>query len=677
MIKKINQAIFICFFITFLLLPLIVIPVTSELFEFNKMVFIYLMTSIITSLWLAKILVSKKINFQKTPLDLPILIFLAANIISAIFSIDKNLSIFGYYSRFNGGLLSLFSYSILYWAFVNNISKEKVSKIVKAIVLSSVLVCLYAILQKAGIDKNIWVQDVQNRVFSSLGQPNWLAAFIVLIFFLPFSAFKEKKSSKLIFIFTIAYFLVILFTKSRSGILGLVFSWLVFWLPLLRFKERENKIYNPKNFFYLTVMIIFITFLVGTPWTPSFGDIVLKNKEAPITTNTTSLETGGTESGEIRKIVWKGALKIWQNYPLFGSGPETFALSYFKFKPQEHNLTSEWNFIYNKAHNEYLNYLANTGILGFLSYLLLISSSLIFLYKNSFSTKTRKNKERIIKLEHISLLAGKIGFLITNIFGFSVVVTNFLFFIYPAISFCLNQEEEEKRKEKNDYDYNFTLIIPLILLILAVYTIINYWRADFYYNQGKNQNINKNYTAARYYLTKAINLNPYEPTFLDELAKSTFGLAISSYNKGDVKTTQQLINQSLNEMNETIKMSPNNVIFKKDLSAILFQISIIDPNFKDKTIESLIEITQLAPTDPKVYYNLGLMYFRSDQLDKAKENFEKSISLKVNYREPHLALATLYSKTNQTDKAKEELNYILQKIDPNDQTAKRQLQELE
>ncbi len=46
----------------------------------------------------------------------------------------------------------------------------------------------------------------------------------------------------------------------------------------------------------------------------------------------TVLDTGGTESGEIRKIVWKGALEVFRNNSVFGTGVETFAYSYYNYR---------------------------------------------------------------------------------------------------------------------------------------------------------------------------------------------------------------------------------------------------------------------------------------------------------------------------------------------------------
>ena len=101
-----------------------------------------------------------------------------------------------------------------------------------------------------------------------------------------------------------------------------------------------------------------------------------------------ALEVGGTESGEIRKYVWQGAFNAWKSTPktmLIGTGTETFAFAFYQFRPVGHNLTSEWDFLYNKAHNEYLNYLATTGIFGLGSYLLFIGSFIVWFIKTQIS----------------------------------------------------------------------------------------------------------------------------------------------------------------------------------------------------------------------------------------------------------------------------------------------------
>ena len=117
-------------------------------------------------------------------------------------------------------------------------------------------------------------------------------------------------------------------------------------------------------------------------------------------------------------------LKVWQRYPIFGSGVETFAYSYYRDRPVEHNLLSEWDFLYNKAHNELLNFLATTGVVGLATYLALFVALLIYLIKLWRTQQLSSQK--------IALSVALLAMFISNFFGFSTVTTNLLFSIFAA-----------------------------------------------------------------------------------------------------------------------------------------------------------------------------------------------------------------------------------------------------
>ena len=345
------------------IVPLIFLPITSELFEFNKMIVTYILTIFIAFFWLSRMAFEGRIIFKRTILDIPISIFLLTQFISLLFSIDVRTSWFGYYSRFNGGFLSLFSYAILYWSAVSNLEPKNVKSLLSATLSSAILVSTWGFLERLGIDASWWVQDVQNRVFSTLGQPNWLAAYLCALMFIPLSEYLKSKKISQFLLFSF-FFLILLFTRSRSGLLAFGIGSVVFWGMQYKFKPLIN-------FLLFSFFILLSLIFISNP----IRDLSIKSTQSSEPAVGTALETGGTESGSIRKIVWSGALKIWQasskNFWL-GTGPETFAMSYYQYRPMEHNNTSEWELLYNKAHNEYLNYLATTGILGLVSYLLLL-----------------------------------------------------------------------------------------------------------------------------------------------------------------------------------------------------------------------------------------------------------------------------------------------------------------
>jgi hypothetical protein len=58
------------------LVPLIFLPNTSELFEFNKMIVTYILTAVIAAAWMTEMMLEKRFIFRRTPLDWPIIIFI-------------------------------------------------------------------------------------------------------------------------------------------------------------------------------------------------------------------------------------------------------------------------------------------------------------------------------------------------------------------------------------------------------------------------------------------------------------------------------------------------------------------------------------------------------------------------------------------------------------------------
>ena len=182
----------VLFNILLFLIPLIFFKNTSELFEFNKIVTLYALTTIITSIWVINSIKARKFIFKRTLLDWPLVIYLFIYLISSLLSIDPRTSWLGYYSRFNGGLISQICYVLLYWAFVSNMTAKQSRRSIVYSLLSTAIASVLATLEHFGIfttcglmgfgwKESCWVQDVQSRVFSTLGQPNWLACIISCI----------------------------------------------------------------------------------------------------------------------------------------------------------------------------------------------------------------------------------------------------------------------------------------------------------------------------------------------------------------------------------------------------------------------------------------------------------------------------------------------------------------
>lgn len=729
------------FYFLVISVPLILTAANFELFEFNKMMVTYAITVIIAGTWIIKMVVDKKIRIAKTPLDIPILLFVLSQLISTIFSMDPHVSWMGYYSRFNGGMWSVITYVILYYAFVTNFTETSVNQSSKEQIESSkgktknvplpalpiprsplltflritigtaVIVALYGVLERMGIDKHLWVQDVQDRVFSTLGQPNWLAAYLVALmpismaFSLPHSPTIEKGSLKtepksllryvLWTAITVLFFVVLLFTRSRSGLLGLAIADVLFWAVIfIQSKFSRRDVINALFLHILFGLIIFVNgsnvtqidkyFSLNGLRTTMTKQVPDKPAPAPAGYVAPELEAGGTESGTIRKYVWEAALTAWRSTTkayLIGTGTETFAFAFYQFRPVGHNMTSEWDFLYNKAHNEYLNYLATTGIIGLGTYVLILGVFMIWFLRLQIAKISALNNaaaqnsniqmgEQIQTTGYLplALFTGWISILITNFFGFSVVIMQIFLFLLPAAAFIL---WIDKRK------YTTTTLpdnIPAVAVSAATIAVsiilLGYlfaqWYADTLYASSYRLSQSGQYAQADILIEHALTLSPGEPIYHDQLSSTLAALAVGALEQQNATVGSQLAQRAINENNHALSISPLNVSFWKTKTKIFYELSVYDPRLNADAIVALEKAHLLSPNDPKIYYNLAILYGRQGENDKAIQTLNQAIVLKPDYRDPYYALYVFYTQLKQPDQAKATLEKYLTSINSSD-----------
>lgn len=752
-LKLCNKAIEYLFYALFLLVPLVFAGNTSELFEFNKMWLTFVIAILIAFFWFSKMVILKRPIFRRTIFDLPLGLFLISQIVSTVVSLDSYISFWGYYSRWNGGLLSIITYIFLFYAFVSNFSedsandiswKEFVKKSLVVSVISGFVAVVWALPSHFGydptclvfrghFDTSCWTADFVPtiRIFGPLGQPDWLAGYLGIL--LPISAafaiteFRQKGVKHWKFIFYVVCFFLfyasVLFTSSRSGIIS-VFTSLIFFIGFYLFKNKKDiALYKNKIFGGFLIGILLVSFFAGIQFPVlnkfSFSEFKKIAQSASVKSNTptsannaaaqnpptsgvSSLDSGGTNSLEIRKIVWRGAINIWKANPIFGTGVESYAFAYYKFRPVEHNRVSEWNFLYNKAHNEYLNYLATTGAFGLLSYLFFIG---IFLGVGAINLgKLNVKNKYLLKLKSeanidlsdplpLSLVASFISILIINFFGFSVVILNIYLLIIPAIFVLIFGLHRKSVYQKIKIYYISYFQWGGILALAAIgtfliYTLGIYWVADTKYALGSNYNNARDFQTAYPLLHEAVKMRP-EPVFQDEMSWNDAILAIgfvqqAATSTDSAKLAQTLATEAIQTNTALIQSHPNNLLFWKTRVRIFYNLATVNPAYYAQALAAIQKVYELSPTDASVLYNLGVLYGQNGDSKKAVEVLEKTIEYKPDYRDAHFALAIFYhdlsvdksSKVKDPalhQKAIDQLNYILTNLIATDANAKEYL----
>jgi len=676
------------FYLLFFTVPLIFTSKSSELFEFNKMMVVYAATVVIVAAWIGKMVIAKKIIYRPSFMAIPLLLYLASHVISAIFSLDTRTSIFGYYSRFHEGLLATISYLLLYFAAVSNLNAKNVKVILYSSLASGIIIAVWGTFEHYGrsfscvfvtgnFDVACWVQDVKNRVYATLGQPNWMAAYLDVLILTSF-AFITKRKNVMLNLFQhlvpALFFAALLFTKSRSGVWGLIVGLGVFFI----FYAIRN-LKNLKILLVTCILFLGISVFYGLPLPKIDGKSIesyLNTKT--VTTPNSELQTPNSNAGyidigistssDIRKVVWEGAVKIWQRYPVFGSGVETFAYSYYKDRPAAHNMLSEWDFLYNKAHNEYLNLLATTGTVGIIAYLFVIASVAWQSFK-WFKIASSPGRDRDPRNDTLimSLFAAWITILITNFFGFSVVVIGLFFFLIPAFSYIISIDESSHKIMSNDKlsVNNGQWVIISAIFIVVIYLeikLLNLWLADSSYGLGQNLNRIGQPVMAFKELQVAVSKVPEEPLYRDELAQNVTTLALAAAEQNDATLSSQLANIALQSSDTVVADSPANVIFWKNRARVLYSLSTLDQKTLAPALTAILKAVDLAPTDAKVHYFAGLLLDANGQKEKEIKMLEETVALKIDYRDARFQLAKVYLEVGDNVKAKEQADFILTRL---------------
>ncbi|MGI8966902.1 MAG: O-antigen ligase family protein [Limisphaerales bacterium] len=192
-----------------------------------------------------------------------------------------------------------------------------------------------------------------NRIFATLFYPNSLAGALLL--FLPITVFvtgqiarKFSKKFRVLLAGAIgASALACLFWSGSKA--GWLIMLLLGWVAALHLRfDRRLKLALAGAVLILGLAGFFLKYAVF-------------------------FEKGATSVGA-RFDYWRAAAQIARENPIFGTGPGTFSISYKKIKLADAEMAR-------LCHNDFLEQACDSGVVGFLTFLVFISASLALLYR--------------------------------------------------------------------------------------------------------------------------------------------------------------------------------------------------------------------------------------------------------------------------------------------------------
>ena len=251
------------------LVALLAIPLffnihSERVFEPDKLILLRSIAVLMVTVWIVRFIdqqgwrglagqrFSNPDSIWHKPFVLPVALLLLVYLLSTIFSINPRISWAGSYQRLQGTYTTL-SYVAIFAIMVATLrTREQIRRVVDVVIVTSIPIALYGILQHFGHDPLPWGGDVQTRVAGQMGNAIFIAAYLIMVIPLTLARIIDAFSNILgdeqlaaadvvraaIYIFTLAIQLLTLYwSGSRGPLIGLgvgLFSFLLVLLVSLR-----------------------------------------------------------------------------------------------------------------------------------------------------------------------------------------------------------------------------------------------------------------------------------------------------------------------------------------------------------------------------------------------------------------------------------------------------------
>ena len=166
-------------------------------FSGTKVAFMRSLGIILLSLWTMKLLIFKKHCFARTVLDWPVVAFLLCTTVATLTSVHVYTSFVGFYGRYEG-LSTWYLYGLFFFVVTNYMkSFEQLKRIVMMVLAAGTYMAIYSIIQRHSLDPYMWGGVVTwQRVIGTIGQPNFLAGYMLMAFFLGLAVLLMNKGDE-------------------------------------------------------------------------------------------------------------------------------------------------------------------------------------------------------------------------------------------------------------------------------------------------------------------------------------------------------------------------------------------------------------------------------------------------------------------------------------------------
>ncbi len=632
-----------------LFLPLLVYKRVFYPYVFSKAIVFQILVEIIFVAWLFLFLYAKdrkkyRLDF-KHPLIIALTVFIAVLFLASLFGLDFSRSFWGTQERMNG-LMTIFHFYAFFIVLSSVFSakgacltgmqgsasggknKEDWEKFIWLSLASSFFVGLYGLGQKLKFDFLIKISGSQ--MSATLGNSIFLAVYAMLNVFLAgwlISQSRKWWGKALGFLLIIFNLWVMLSAASRGVMLAFGFS--LFLLSIFLIFTSKSKTIKAG---IVTLLILILAGLIFIQ-IPRFNSQVNK---MPIFVRRLAHFTVSAES---RLDAWLIGLKGFVDRPVLGWGWENYNLIFDKYY-QPHYLAkgveSTW---FDRSHNQIIDIMALSGILGLISYLSIFGVIFWLLFKKIRFQNNLKQKIPFAILGFMFL-----AYFVQNLFVFDTPAPLIIFYFSLALLYFVTQDDNINatnniNKPSTQVPKYPSTRFPLPVLILLVVIFFPWAVYKFNLEPFKQsqlgitawQTAKVDFKTGLYWFKEALA----KPCFINSDARVYLAQAIAEgHDKIGTETTEDDLQNlglgtefAIAEYEKNVREHPLDARRWLYLGQLYGLGVKYDRSYIEEAKKALNRALELSPSRQQVYFELARIYYYEKEYSEALFLLEQAVVL--------------------------------------------------
>ncbi len=640
-------------------LPIFFTGMTLQGLAFEKELYFYFWLLLALVSWVSLGVIAGDMKIRKTPLDIPIALFVIVYIISAAVSVDRWHSFWGAFGDPSRGVLSIVSVVVAYYLILSHFTVKRMYLMLTGLLTAAFIVMAWSLLIISGIHF-LPVSIEQHASFSLLGSLTALMIFlggclplfiatIALVQSLPHKtkAFKTFLTTVLsigIVLSLVLLFLLFPYVTWFAVIIGFAFFLLYILAQVVKMDDRLAWI----------PMLVFVVLLALY----MIGSVDLLKVTLPL------------EATPNFKLSWEVAKESVKANMFFGSGPATYGYDFSLYRPQEYNQQPLSGLRFNQGTGIYAESIASIGLIGVIALTILILS---FMSIGLFLLAQKKGQTKFLSLGLWSMtIVSLMAALMTQFNGSILIISSLVAALSLAVLMYESHSEETYLSFSLQSSPKFALALAFVFLVVSAGVAFTFafigkafW-SDVLAAQAMSMPVGNTEGVSK--MTQATKYMPQESHYTAYLGQIYLTMAIQESNKAEKDRNTDALKQYVQSANGLVAlahdMSPNDIVIQEMLAQTyentLF-ITGVRQDLLDALQKAYERASTLEPHNPVYYVKLGQIKKTQagsakgdDQktlLSDAKALFQKSIDEKSDFMAGYFNLGLVQEASGDVDAA--------------------------